>query len=82
MGYVFVVQHGGIFGEFDQVDGERGDFGDHDAAEGVGDGYIGVGEGEFYFLGEDGDYFYFWDALVSHFEVWYGGSLICCGVCI
>jgi len=55
---IFVVQHGGIFGEVNQVDGEGWKFRDRDAAEGVGDGYIGVGEGEFNFLGEDGDYSY------------------------
>lgn len=51
---VFVVEDGGVFGEFDEVDGERGDLGDHDAAKGVGDRGVGLGEDEFYLVRFDG----------------------------
>ena len=49
VGDVFVVEDGGVFGYFDQVDGERRDLGDHYASEGVGDGCVGFAQDEFYF---------------------------------
>ena len=39
-----VVEDGGVDLDLDEVDGHRGDLGDHDAAEGVG--YAGVGVAE------------------------------------
>lgn len=42
MGKEFVGEDGGVAVDFDEVDGEGGDFGKHYAAEGVGEGEGGV----------------------------------------
>jgi len=65
---VFVIEDGGVFCNFHEVNGEGGDLGDHDAAEGIGDGGVGFGEDEFYFMLLDGEYFYFGESLVRHVE--------------
>lgn len=44
VGNELVVEDGGVDFDLDEVDGDGGDFGDHDAAEGVGDAGVGVSE--------------------------------------
>ena len=43
----FVGKDGGVGFDFDEVDGYGRDFGEHGAAEGVGEGEGGVAEDEF-----------------------------------
>mmetsp|Transcript_18374 Transcript_18374/g.37628 ORF Transcript_18374/g.37628 Transcript_18374/m.37628 type:complete len:94 (+) Transcript_18374:835-1116(+) len=71
MGDVLVVQHAGIFGVFHEVDGERGDFGDHDAPDGVGHGGVGFGEDELDVVRLDGKDFDFGEALLRHFLLFF-----------
>ena len=40
MGDEFVGENGGVGFDFDEVDGHGGDFGENDAAEGVGEGEV------------------------------------------
>lgn len=40
----FVGQYGGVLFHFDEVDGHRGDFGEHYSAEGVGESEVDRGE--------------------------------------
>ena len=42
----FIRKDGGVGLDFDEVDGDCGDFGEHGAAEGVGEGEGGVAEDE------------------------------------
>lgn len=46
VGEDFVLDYGGVVVDEDVFDGEGGDFGEQDAAEGVGDGGVEAGEGE------------------------------------
>lgn len=47
MGNELVIKDGGVDFDFDEVDSDGGDLGDHDAAEGVGHGGVGVSKLEF-----------------------------------
>jgi hypothetical protein len=47
VGEYFVLDDGRVLVDEDVFDGERGDLGEEDAAEGVGDGGVEAGEGEF-----------------------------------
>lgn len=42
MGNELVVKDGGVYFDFDEVNSDGGDLGDHDAAEGIGHGGIGI----------------------------------------
>jgi len=66
MRYELIVENRGVFMEFDQVNRQRWDLGDHDATEGIGHGGVGVGEDEPYFMGLDGQDFYFRESLMRH----------------
>ena len=46
MGEDFVLDDGGVVVDEDEFDGERGDFGDEDAAEGISEGGVDADEGE------------------------------------
>lgn len=46
MGEEFVGQYGGVLFYFNEIDGHRGDFGEHYSAEGVGEGEVDGGEFE------------------------------------
>lgn len=46
VGEHFVLDDGGVVPDVDGLDGDGGDFGDEDAAEGVGDGGVDADEGE------------------------------------
>ena len=52
MGEDFVGHDGGVVVDVDVFDGEGGDLGEEDAAEGVGDGGIDVDEGKGGFEGQ------------------------------
>ena len=44
----FVGENGGVCFDFDEVNRHGGDFGKDNAAEGVGEGEVDIGEGEIY----------------------------------
>ena len=60
-----VVEDGGVDLDLDEVDRDGGDFGDHDAAEGVGHGYVGVAKLELGVVVFELADLHLWESLVS-----------------
>jgi hypothetical protein len=67
MSNILIVQHATILGILHQIDGKRGNLGDHDAPESIGHGGVGFGEDELDVVWGYVEDFYFGEALLGHF---------------
>lgn len=66
MGDELVVEDGGVDLDLNEVNSDCGDLGDHDAAESIGHGGVGVAELEFRVVVFQLPNFHLWETLVGN----------------